>query len=538
VEIPYSTSARNLVNLNDRYVGSLNLEIRRGVEVANDYIEAARVFHEVTKHSYTSVRSSPHLLDWDIKPLPYKIYPGAASVALPRDLNLSAMPTLAALSSSAQQESSAPIDISALTRLLFCADGLTRKKRVGNEDYHFRAAASAGALYPVEIYVSAASVEGLETGLYHFSPADLRMSGLRRGDWREYVARAAANRPSILRASAVIALTAIYWRSEWKYRARAYRYCYWDAGTMLANLLAAAAADGISAEVITAFEDPALEALLGIDGDVEGVVALIALGDSEKSPAPSPEVPPLTLESIPPSSKEVVYNDRLKMHRESRLLTTGEVQEVQSVAGANINPSAEASAEELLRFDLIEPAEAAGLGETILRRGSTRAFAQDAITAEELATIMAASSGHPRADFPPLTDTYLIVNAVSAMEPGAYYYNRVGRGFELLKLGNFRGEAGYLCLEQPLGMDCSALVVYMADLERVLGTLGNRGYGDAHLEAGILGGRAYLAAYSLGRGATGLTFYDDDTTKFFAPHAAGKSPLLMVALGVPRSRAT
>ncbi|MGA7871805.1 MAG: hypothetical protein WCA22_13010 [Candidatus Binatus sp.] len=76
----------------------------------------------------------------------------------------------------------------------------------------------------------------------------------------------------------------------------------------------------------------------------------------------------------------------------------------------------------------------------------------------------------------------------------------------------------------------------MAGLERVLRALGNRGYGDAHLEAGILGGRACLAAYSLGRGGTGLTFYDDDTTKFFEAHAAGKSPLLMVAVGVPRSR--
>jgi hypothetical protein len=65
--------------------------------------------------------------------------------------------------------------------------------------------------------------------------------------------------------------------------------------------------------------------------------------------------------------------------------------------------------------------------------------------------------------------------------------------------------------------------------------LGNRGYRDAHLEAGILAGRVYLASYALDRGATGLTFYDDDTTKFFSPHAAGKSPLLMVAVGVARS---
>jgi hypothetical protein len=85
-----------------------------------------------------------------------------------------------------------------------------------------------------------------------------------------------------------------------------------------------------------------------------------------------------------------------------------------------------------------------------------------------------------------------------------------------------------------LGYECSALVVYMANLDSALEGLGNRGYRDAHLEAGILAGRAYLASYALDHGATGLTFYDDDTTKFFSPHASGKSPLLMVAIGVPR----
>jgi hypothetical protein len=76
----------------------------------------------------------------------------------------------------------------------------------------------------------------------------------------------------------------------------------------------------------------------------------------------------------------------------------------------------------------------------------------------------------------------------------------------------------------------------MANLDRALEALGNRGYRDAHLEAGILGGLAYLAAYALKRGASGLTFYDDDTTRFFSPHAAGKSPILMVAIGVPQAR--
>ena len=109
------------------------MDSRRAIwsdDLGNDYIEAARVFHEITKHSYTSVRSSPHLLDWDIKPLPYKIYPGAASVALPRDLNLSSTPALAALSSYVPADFSASIGTDALTRILFCADGLTRRKQV------------------------------------------------------------------------------------------------------------------------------------------------------------------------------------------------------------------------------------------------------------------------------------------------------------------------------------------------------------------------------------------------------------------------
>jgi nitroreductase len=332
----------------------------------------------------------------------------------------------------------------------------------------------------------------------------------------------------------VIALSSIYWRSEWKYRARAYRYCYWDAGTILANLLAAAAADEISAEVITAFEDPALETLLGIDGDREGMVAIVALGHGDDAAASSPKVEPLALETVPLSSREVEYPDLVKIHRESRLVSTDEVA---AVSRAKLDSAETREDSGAIRLETIQSEESAGLGETILRRGSSRAFAQEPITAAELATIMAASSEHPQADFPRLTDTYLIVNAADGLESGAYYYDRHARAFELLKRGNFRGEAGYLCLEQPLGMDCAALIVYMADLERVLRALGNRGYGDAHLEAGLLGGRAYLAAYSLGRGATGLTFYDDDTTKFFEPHAAEKSPLLMVAIGVPRSQA-
>jgi SagB-type dehydrogenase family enzyme len=501
--------------------------------VGNDYLEASRVFHELTKHSYTSVRSSPHYLDWDIKPMPYKIYPSAGALALPRDLALPRTPALSVIADDGYGNSGTALGADNLTRILFCADGLTRARKVGGEDYHFRAAASAGALYPVELYIAAAQCDGIEPGLYHFSPADLKLRGLRRGDWRGYLARAAAMRASIADARAVVIMTSIFWRSTWKYRARGYRYCFWDTGTIAANLLACAAAEDLSAEVITAFVDSDLEKLIGVDGEREGVTAMIALGEGcaagEEPPAPGP----LAIDSIALSPREVTYPEAMKIHSESGLQTDAQVR---AVASAQMDSAERSRHGAIVRPATIAPEEAMGLGETILARGSTRVFAREAIGAAELATIMGASSRHVRSDFPCLTDTYLIVNAVDEMEPGAYYFHREAAGFELIRPGDFRAEAGYLCLEQPLGMDCSALIVYMADLERTLGALGNRGYRDVHLEAGILGGRAYLASYALGRGATGLTFYDDDTAKFYAPHAAGKSPLLMVAIGVPKRR--
>lgn len=74
------------------------------------------------------------------------------------------------------------------------------------------------------------------------------------------------------------------------------------------------------------------------------------------------------------------------------------------------------------------------------------------------------------------------------------------------------------------------------DLDAILARFGNRGYRAAQLEAGILGGRLYLAAYAQRLGATGLTFYDDDVVAFFSPHASAKAAIFLVAIGHPAKR--
>ena len=181
------------------------------------------------------------------------------------------------------------------------------------------------------------------------------------------------------------------------------------------------------------------------------------------------------------------------------------------------------------------------LGEVILGRGSTRRFARRSISRAHLNAVLVSSTRGIPADFrgprgTGLLDVYVVANAVDGLPLGSYYFSSGPGEMELLREGDFREEAGHLCFEQALGADASAVAFFMADLESVLGQYGNRGYRAAQLEAGIVGGNMYLCAHGLGLGATGMTFFDDEVAEFFSPHAAGKSLMFLVALGVTAQR--
>ena len=149
------------------------------------------------------------------------------------------------------------MDLTALAQLLFFSAGLTRRKVYpGGETIHFRAAASTGALYQTEVYVVAGAAPGLEPGVYHFCPGDFTLRQLRAGDHRAALAEATGRGDLVADAPATAILTAIHWRNTWKYRARAFRHFFWDAGTLLANLLATATALDVPARVLLGFADP------------------------------------------------------------------------------------------------------------------------------------------------------------------------------------------------------------------------------------------------------------------------------------------
>jgi SagB-type dehydrogenase family enzyme len=484
----------------------------------------ARRFHDETTHTPYSVRTSGHTLDWGNKPFPFKVYTDAPTVLLPRDVDVPAVPTLQSLASPAPPATR--LTLRALTALLYYTAGVTKKRTYpGGGEVLFRAAASTGALYQTEVYVIAGEVEGLEPGLYHFCPGDFTLRRLRSGDVRAAVAGGAAE-PALARRAATLVLSAIYWRNTWKYQARGYRHLFWDSGTMLANALAVGEVLGLAPALVTGFVDDEINRLLGVDPEREAALELLALGP-EGAPAAAPgDLPALAHDVMPLSSEDVDYPALREIHRASGLATAAEV-----VAWRRgTAPPAREPRGPLIA--LPKPAlESLPLGEAIQRRGSTRRFGHEALSRPELANALWAATRPVPADGPDgLVDLYVIVNAVDGIAPGAYAY-WPGRGLVTVRQGEFRREAAYLTLEQAIGGDAAATIFFLAPLDAILAAWGERGYRLANLHAGIAGGRAYLAAYGTGFGASGLTFYDADVVRFFSPHAEGRDAIFVTALG-------
>jgi SagB-type dehydrogenase family enzyme len=492
----------------------------------------ARGYHERTKHSFESVRSSAHYLDWDNRPDPFKRYREVEALPLPDALP---RPDVAALDGIAggTEPADGPLALPDLARLLRWGAGVIRSQRFpGGETYYFRTYASAGALYPIEVYLACAELPGFAAGLYHFHPLELALRPLRAGDLRDALARAAAD-PALAGAAAVILLTGTMWRSAWKYEARAYRHLYWDAGTMLANLLALAGSAGIGPRLVTAFVDAEVNQLLGLDGGREAALAMLAVGESERA-TPRDELDPLALESDPLSPREQSYPEALRLHSASSLAAE-EVRAYRTAVERIGRADRGVADRPELSGDPDRPELSRDPLETVIRRrGSARDFAPDPVPASELAELLARSLAPIPSDLPAANEIYLIANAVAGIDAGAYRFVPPDR-FELVRRGNFRAQAGYLTLEQLLGASAAATVFFLADLQQVLTALGDRGYRAAQLEAGIRAGRLYLGAYAQGLGATGLTFYDDEVTELLAPGTA-KSPMLCVAVGVDARR--
>ena len=484
---------------------------------------AADAIHDSTKHGTPAAHperlvSYPRL-DPANAPTPFKKYRDLPISPLPRELVASAPSAVRVLSG--ERGDSSPLDASLLATLLYLAAGVTRVAAGSARGrIFFRAAMSAGNLHPVEVYVIAGpGLDGVPAGVHHFAPLEFGLTELRRGDFRAALS---------VTAPAALVLTGLVWRTTWKYGERGWRHLYWDAGTMLANLLAAADGHGLDVRILSGFADETVSRLVGKDGVQEVPLAVVTLGyesaDVEVGPISNRDPEPLSLDVAPVAPRPIRLPLLVDAQAESTL-TADQVMEwqeaaiaVSSVMPAHIDPPSTAPK---------EPIEA-----VILRRGSTRVMRHEPVAHNALVWPLAAATRAIPLDAAPrgtLLEHYVNVHAVDGVRPGAYRWEQ-GQ-MEFITGGESPREIGQLlCLDQPLGGDSAYTVFHNAALGPILDVLGSRGYRAAQLEAGIVSGRLALSAFALGLGATGLTFIDDLVTRYFQTATA---PMLVTSVGVP-----
>jgi SagB-type dehydrogenase family enzyme len=215
-------------------------------------------------------------LDWANRPATYKRYPSAPQVPLSPPRTEGGAPIWDVLGQrrSVRRFRDAPLQQEELSQLLWAAQGITRASRgVG-----LRTAPSAGALYPVETYVVVHAVEGIAPGVYHYAVETHALDPLKTGDFRTGIARAALDQEMAYWANVVFVWTAVFARSKWKYRQRAYRYIYMDAGHIAQNVALGAVALGLGSCQIGALYDEEANAVLGVDGVEESTIYMTAIG--------------------------------------------------------------------------------------------------------------------------------------------------------------------------------------------------------------------------------------------------------------------
>ncbi len=251
------------------------LPIGQTAKFSSQKTDGGTFYHQWSKLGYPQALRA--ILNWGEQPARYKTYADAKQIELPDPKNYKGLSLESAIATRRSQRDylNAPLSLVDLSRLLHLACGITHATG------ELRAAPSAGALYPLEVYPVVHRVEGLQSGIYHYAVEQHKLELLQPGDFRAQVVTAGLGQNFLGQASVCFVISAIFQRTQWKYHERTYRYVLMEAGHMGQNLYLGATSLGLGACAIGAFLDDALNHLLGLDGQKEAALYLITVGRVE-----------------------------------------------------------------------------------------------------------------------------------------------------------------------------------------------------------------------------------------------------------------
>lgn len=510
---------------------------------------------EATRRYLAALRDrGPLDIDWRTAPARHKRYPGAPGIVLP-------------WTGSPEGADASPVgellrELLGVARLIWFHEVDDTGRPVGGGAPLLllgRPAPSGGALYPIEAYVA---IGGPATaGLYHYDPVHHLLERVRDGDHRAALAEIPAVAPAV-RPDVVLVLSAVFWRSMFKYGDYGYRLVCQETGVLLAQALAAGERLGMAGDIRLRFPDPRVDRLLGLDGRREGALAVLFLELPDGPVRPGRSVDP---EDPPPPAPESTPKPRCMpsdgaaaaLHEATRIPVPMDGAAGGSPPGALVPDAAPAAGEAAeSAAGRAAPATASSVPEFALpaaapvrladgvpRRASPPAgFRPVPIAAEALAAVLDAAAGPYPSDLvrdAPTSEFYLLAQRVSGLRPGAYRYDRERRVLRRVAgesaIADVRG--GRLLPNTQVALPgAAAVLIPVGDPLAGVRWHGDRWYRMQEIETGLVLQRATLAASALGLVAR---FYSDganDTTdRVLGLAGTSRRSLSFLGIGTPRT---
>jgi len=411
-------------------------------------------YHQNTKHSYLSVRTNSNQVDWNNPPNRFKNYADSY-----KRIHLDSK--------------------NSNYNFLYLISGITAKKTYPGIEYYLRVNPSAGALYPNEVYFQVRNIEGFEDGIYHLEVSSSSVVLLQTIKTNEGIENLLGLNFSI--DGFVFFISSLYFRSSWKYKNRAFRYCLLDAGHLIGSIEASSYLFDKEFEILYDFPKQKLNEFFSFDEkEFFTSICLVGTKKDDKKDEFSLILPTLDGSSYDEGKLSFFVKNELIEKAYDDTLNVRNRRNQENRAIFNFQKQ---------RFQ-----------DTIFNRRSIREFTKQSISKIQFESIMNVVNQAITSDCDEQVDIFYTINRVEGLEIGLY------KNGKLIKNGDFSLKAGYLCLEQDLGKS-SAVTFFLASK--------SQNYQEAYQKAGVIGHRLYLASNYLEIGCSGIgAYYDDEVCEF------------------------
>ncbi|WP_347252123.1 SagB/ThcOx family dehydrogenase [Legionella sp.] len=485
-------------------------------------VDSIRYIHQQGNNTHSTVFRPRFNI---AKPQEFKNYADSLVTYLPRP-DVRSGTSLSESLSQMQANALKAMNLKDLSNLLYYSNGVTDQLNY----ILLRAAASAGALYPNDLYVAVINVSGLKPGIYYYHPANHSLTQMGDQQSLQLLSLASPYSDILKNTAAIIIIAANFDRTIWKYRERSFRYILPDAGHILSNLDIAASSLRLPYVRTFFFDDEKMKSVLRLSPQDEGVLSLIVLGKNKVTelaeiPQFAPVALPKEVQDIEPTrlAYQLTSVQWKKGFRKTPTIDMTKYQDEMPPTEALIQlPPGSTAAEDT--FVIIK------------NRRSFRQFSDLAVSLEDFAGIIHQS-------FAPLRNPYnvedgrrvelfVIVSKVTGLAKGVYRYIPEKAALEKIKEGDFSKKIYQAGLSQELLERAAFVIAWSVDFSRIGQLHGERDYRYANLESGIGGETTYLAAQARGLGACSVgAFYDDELRALLNLRNTAKHVLLLSAVG-------